>query len=78
MRATLDWRHRFREATQPVVEDLSASVASDHDADVVIRASSDPGYRQRVNEELDAVRQSEMGALANRCGPSSHPKYAVC
>jgi ketol-acid reductoisomerase len=59
-RGALDWRHRFREATQPVFEELYQSVASGHEADVVIRAGSDPDYRARLDAELAEVRAAEL------------------
>lgn len=59
-RGALDWRHRFREATQPVFDELYDSVASGREADVVIRAGADPEYRRRLNDELETVRQSEL------------------
>ena len=59
-RGALDWRHRFREITQPVFEELYQSVASGKEADVVIRANSKPDYRQRLSEELNEIKQSEF------------------
>ncbi|MCS6967099.1 MAG: ketol-acid reductoisomerase [Cytophagales bacterium] len=59
-RGALDWRHRFREATAPVFRDLYESVASGKEAAIVIKANSRPDYRQRLEEELAAMRNSEM------------------
>jgi ketol-acid reductoisomerase len=59
-RGALDWRHRFREATAPLFEELYQSVASGHEAKVVIDACSDPAYRSRLEAELAEVASSEL------------------
>jgi ketol-acid reductoisomerase len=59
-RGALDWRHRFREATQPVFDELYKSVASGEQARIVIKAGTDPDYRARLNAELAEVKASEL------------------
>lgn len=59
-RGALDWRHRFREATTPVFEDLYASVRRGDEARTVIRAGRDPQYRERLERELSEVQASEL------------------
>jgi ketol-acid reductoisomerase len=59
-RGALDWRHRFREATAPVFRDLYESVASGKEAEITIKANSRPDYREKLEEELSAIRNSEM------------------
>lgn len=59
-RGALDWRHRFREATAPVFEDLYASVRRGDEARTVIRAGQDPQYRERLERELSEVQASEL------------------
>lgn len=59
-RGALDWRHRFREATAPVFEDLYASVRRGDEARTVIRAGQDPQYRERLEQELSEVKASEL------------------
>lgn len=59
-RGALDWRHRFREATAPVFRDLYESVASGKEAEITIKANSRPDYREKLEEELAALRNSEM------------------
>jgi ketol-acid reductoisomerase len=59
-RGALDWRHRFREATAPVFRDLYESVASGKEAEITIKANSRPDYREKLEEELAAIRNSEM------------------
>ncbi|WP_250631930.1 ketol-acid reductoisomerase [Rhodoflexus caldus] len=59
-RGALDWRHRFREATAPVFRDLYESVASGKEAEITIKANSRPDYREKLEEELAAIHNSEM------------------
>lgn len=59
-RGALDWRHRFREATQPVFDELYQSVARGDEARIVIKAGSDPDYRAKLNAELAEVSGSEI------------------
>lgn len=59
-RGALDWRHRFRKATEPVFEELYESVASGREAEIVIEANRKPDYRERLQEELASIRDSEM------------------
>ena len=39
-RGALDWRHKFREATTPVFNELYSKVASGEEAEVVIKSNS--------------------------------------
>lgn len=65
-RGALDWRHRFRDATAPVFEELYQSVASGEQAGIVIKAGSDPDYRAKLNAELTEVRESELWRAGDR------------
>lgn len=71
-RGALDWRHRFRKAVEPVFEELYESVASGKEARIVIQANSDPNYRQKLEQELKEMRESEMwkaGAMVRKLRP---------
>lgn len=59
-RGALDWRHKFREATTPVFEELYARVASGKEAEVVIKAGQKPDYRANLEKELKEIRDSEL------------------
>jgi len=59
-RGALDWRHRFRDAVAPVYEELYDSVASGHEARVVIKACSAPDYRERLEAELADLAEEEI------------------
>ncbi|TDR20527.1 ketol-acid reductoisomerase [Marinicella litoralis] len=59
-RGALDWRHRFRETNTPLFEELYASVASGEEARVVIEANQKADYREKLDQELEALRNSEI------------------
>ncbi|UCH65644.1 MAG: ketol-acid reductoisomerase [Ignavibacterium sp.] len=59
-RGALDWRHKFRDAVAPVFDELYDSVASGKEAKIVIDAGSDEHYREKLNEELKEMRESEL------------------
>jgi ketol-acid reductoisomerase len=59
-RGALDWRHRFREAVAPVFDDLYASVVAGEETRIVLEANSAPDYKEKLEEELRAMRESEM------------------
>ncbi len=59
-RGALDWRHKFKAATLPVFEDLYERVASGKEAKVVIDANSQLNYRDKLEEELSELRESEL------------------
>ncbi len=59
-RGALDWRHRFRDAVEPVFDELYESVASGQEAKVVIEAGSKDDYRDRLDRELAELRESEL------------------
>lgn len=59
-RGALDWRHKFRDANTPLFEELYASVASGEEARVVIAANQQADYREKLNQELATLRNSEL------------------
>lgn len=59
-RGALDWRHRFREASAPVFEELYGRVKRGEEAAVVIKAGSDPDYRAKLEAELSEISGSEI------------------
>ncbi len=59
-RGALDWRHRFRDAVVPVFDDLYESVVSGKETEIVLEANSAPDYRERLQAELNEIRDSEM------------------
>lgn len=59
-RGALDWRHKFRQATEPVFAKLYESVKSGEETRIVLEANSDPNYREKLQQELSEMGNSEM------------------
>lgn len=59
-RGALDWMGPFHDAIKPVVEKLYASVKCGNEAQISIDANSKPDYRVGLENELKALRESEM------------------
>lgn len=59
-RGALDWRHEFRAAVEPVFEKLYERVKNGEECKVVLTANSDPKYREKLNEELKEMHDSEI------------------
>jgi ketol-acid reductoisomerase len=59
-RGALDWRHEFRTAVEPVFERLYASVVSGEQTSIVLAANCAPDYKEKLETELQEMRQSEM------------------
>jgi len=59
-RGALDWKDTFKEAVRPVFEKLYESVASGKETKRVLEMNRLPDYRERLKEELDRMRNSEM------------------
>ena len=60
-RGALDWWKRFRDATKPVFEELYREVAAGNEAQRSIDLNSKPDYREKLDEELRQMRESELG-----------------
>ncbi len=63
-RGALDWMTPFHNAVKPVLERLYQSVKSGEEAQISIDSNSRPDYRERLNEELRQMRESEMWRTA--------------
>lgn len=59
-RGALDWKNKFKNAAQPVFEELYDAVASGKEAEHVIAENSRSDYRDRLNSELKEIRESEL------------------
>ena len=73
-RGALDWRHKFREATLPVFNDLYKSVKAGVETKRVIDSLSSADYRDNLNAELKTMRESELwqaGAAVRQLRPGS-------
>ncbi len=59
-RGALDWAPKFRDAVAPVFADLYESVITGRETERVLNANSAPDYREKLNEELKEIGDSEM------------------
>ena len=74
-RGALDWMGPFHDAIKPVMERLYQSVASGHEAQISIDSNSKADYREKLNEELRQMRESEMwrtGAVVRKLRPENN------
>ena len=63
-RGALDWMGPFHDAIKPVMQNLDESVKSGHEPHIGIDSNSQPDYREKLNAELKALRESEMWQTA--------------
>jgi len=59
-RGALDWKSKFRDAVTPVFDELYQRVVSGEETRIVLEANSAPDYSERLREELDEIKNSEM------------------
>ena len=74
-RGALDWKNKFRDAAAPVFDELYERVSSGKEAERVISESSKPDYRERLEEELKELRESELwqaGAQVRKLRPENN------
>jgi ketol-acid reductoisomerase len=76
-RGALDWHPRFREAVEPVFEDLYKSVVTGKETEVVLKVNGASDYQTKLDIELKAMRESEMwqaGAAVRSLRPENWAK----
>ena len=74
-RGALDWWEKFRNATKPVFEELYNQVACGNEAQRSIDCNSQPDYREKLEKELQTMRESEMwqaGAVVRKLRPENN------
>ncbi len=59
-RGALDWAPRFRDAVAPVFSELYQSVVTGKEVTRTLEKNSQPDYREKLQEELDVIKNSEM------------------
>ncbi len=59
-RGALDWAPKFRDAVVPLFDELYQSVVSGVETKRVLEANSAPDYREKLQKELDIIKNSEM------------------
>ena len=74
-RGALDWMGPFHDAIKPVMEQLYESVKTGNEAQISIDSNSKPDYREKLEEELRSLRESEMwqtGAVVRKLRPENN------
>lgn len=74
-RGALDWMGAFHDATKPVFQKLYEEVATGREAQRSIDSNSKSDYREKLNEELRQLRESEMwqtGAVVRKLRPENN------
>ena len=74
-RGALDWMVPFHDATKPVFEKLYDEVAKGNEAQRSIDTNSQPDYREKLNDELKALHDSEMwrtGEVVRKLRPENN------
>jgi ketol-acid reductoisomerase len=76
-RGALDWKNRFRDAVAPVFDELYERVKTGKETEIVLTVNSAPDYREKLEKELAAMRNSEMwqaGAVVRSLRPERRKK----
>ena len=76
-RGALDWKDRFRDAVVPVFDQLYKSVLTGEETRIVLEAGNSADYRERLQKELETIRDSEMwqaGAAVRALRPERRKK----
>jgi ketol-acid reductoisomerase len=59
-RGALDWWKKFKDASKPVFSELYSEVAKGEEAQKSINSNSQSDYREKLEDELTELRESEM------------------
>ena len=76
-RGALDWSPKFRDAVAPVFNELYQKVTSGEETKRVLEANSATDYREKLDKELDVLKNSEMwqtGATVRSLRPENRKK----
>jgi ketol-acid reductoisomerase len=76
-RGALDWAPRFRDAVVPLFDQLYESVMNGTETRITLERNGAPDYRERLEEELSVIRNSEMwraGAAVRGLRPENRAK----
>jgi len=76
-RGALDWAPKFRDAVAPVFDTLYEKVISGKETRRVLEANSAPDYREKLDKELNLLKNSEMwqtGATVRSLRPENRKK----
>lgn len=68
-RGALDWAPRFQQALEPVIEEIYGRVKSGEEPRIAIEANSREDYRERLEEELREIDESELWTAGRALRP---------
>ena len=74
-RGALDWWKKFRDAAKPVFDELYGQVSCGNEAQRSIDSNSRPDYREKLEKELQTMRESDMwqaGAVVRKLRPENN------
>lgn len=74
-RGALDWWKKFRDAAKPVFDELYGQGSCGNEAQRSIDSNSRPDYREKLEKELQTMRESEMwqaGAVVRKLRPENN------
>ena len=74
-RGALDWWKKFRDVAKPVFDELYGQVACGNEAQRSIDSNSQPDYREKLERELQTMREFEMwqaGAVVRKLRPENN------
>ena len=64
-RGALDWAPKFTEVLKPVIQECYDRVRDGTEVKTVIEKNSDPAYREKLNQELDSLKDQELWRAAS-------------
>ncbi|MEA3415037.1 MAG: ketol-acid reductoisomerase [Thermodesulfobacteriota bacterium] len=76
-RGALDWAPKFRDAVAPLFDNLYDRVKTGKETKRVLEVNSAPDYREKLQKELDIIKNSEMwqaGAAVRSLRPEKRRK----
>jgi len=68
-RGALDWAPKFHKALKPVIAQCYSSVTSGKEAQISIESNSKADYREKLEQELEAVNNQEMWQAGRQLRP---------
>ena len=68
-RGALDWAPKFHKALKPVIAECYSSVTSGKEAQISIESNSKADYREKLEQELEAVNNQEMWQAGRQLRP---------
>lgn len=65
-RGALDWAPKFEKVLKPVIEECYNEVKNGNEVANVVKANSDPNYRENLTKELNTISKQELWQVASK------------